>query len=43
MRSVRRYQLFLRAYPDAAFQMRRLADLVLTCVALAATLPLALL
>jgi putative colanic acid biosynthesis UDP-glucose lipid carrier transferase len=43
MRSVRRYQLFLRAYPDAAFQMRRLADLVVACVVLAATLPLALL
>ena len=43
MRSVRRYQLFLRAYPDAAFQMRCLADLVVACVVLAATLPLALL
>ena len=43
MRSVRRYQLFLRAYPDAAFQMRRLADLAVACVVLAATLPLALL
>src|SRR5437763_1853517 len=43
MRSVRRYQLFLRAYADAALQMRRLADLVIACVVLAATLPLALL
>ena len=43
MRSVRRYQFFLHAYPDAAFQMRRLADLVVACVVLAATLPLALL
>ena len=43
MRSVRRYQLFLRAYPDVAFQMRRLADLVVACGVLAATLPLALL
>jgi lipopolysaccharide/colanic/teichoic acid biosynthesis glycosyltransferase len=43
MRSVSRYQLFLRAYPDAALQMRRLADLVVACVVLAATLPLALL
>ena len=43
MRSVRRYQLFLRAYADAALQMRRLADLVMACVVLAATLPLALL
>src|SRR5205085_432797 len=43
MRSVRRYPLFLRAYADAALQMRRLADLVIACVVLAATLPLALL
>jgi lipopolysaccharide/colanic/teichoic acid biosynthesis glycosyltransferase len=43
MRSVRRYQLFLRAYADAALQMRRLADLVIAAVVLAATLPLALL
>ncbi len=43
MRSVRRYQLFLRAYADAALQMRSLADLVIACVVLAATLPLALL
>jgi len=43
MRSVRRYQFFLHAYPEAAFQMRRLADLVVACVVLAATLPLALL
>ena len=43
MRSVRRYQLFLRAYADAALQMRRLADLVIAAVVLAATLPLTLL
>jgi len=43
MRIIRRYQLFLRADADAAFQMRRLADLVVACVVLAATLPLALL
>lgn len=40
MRSVRRYQLFVRAYADALDQMRRLADLVIAGVLLVLTLPL---
>ena len=42
MRSVRGYQLFIRAYADAALQMRRLADLVIAGVLLTAALPLML-
>jgi lipopolysaccharide/colanic/teichoic acid biosynthesis glycosyltransferase len=43
MRSVRPYQLFVRAYADMAFQMRRLADLVIAAALLAVALPLMLL
>ena len=40
MRSVRHYRLFQRAYADAALQMRRLADLVISGVLLVMILPL---
>ena len=43
MRSVRPYQLFVRAYADAALQMRRLADLVIAAALVAVALPLMLL
>src|SRR5437762_13854689 len=42
MRSVRHYRLFQRAYADAALQMRRLADLVISGVLLVMILPLML-